>query len=171
MDFADLLKKRRSTRAFQKKHVPPEILDAILSAMGEAPSAGNMQAYKIIATAGAKTIAALSEAAGQEWISKAPVAAVFFADPPRSAEKFGERGKYLAEYDAIIAGAYFQLCAANAGLSTCWVRKFDEKKLCALLRAPAHLVPVAIFPLGYAAESPARKPRRPLSEILVNEKF
>ena len=51
MDFAKLLKARRSVRAFQTKAVPEETLASILEAANSAPSAGNLQAYDILVVA------------------------------------------------------------------------------------------------------------------------
>ncbi len=173
MDFAELVRKRRSTRAFQQKKVTDELLQKILLEMQEAPSAGNMQAYKVVVVSDEKTKTALAEASlEQMFVAEAPVILAFFADPQRSSRKYGRRGAELySVQDATVAAAYFQLAATNAGLATAWIGAFDSKKVGSLLGAPAHLLPVALIPLGYAAESPSRKPRRPLSEIVVREKF
>jgi hypothetical protein len=39
------------------------------------------------------------------------------------------------------------------------------------LGAPAHLRPVALMPLGYAAETPERPPRRPLDQLVQSERW
>jgi nitroreductase len=43
---------------------------------------------------------------------------------------------------------------------------FDPKAYSKILRIPAHLTPVMLCPIGYAADKPGPKIRFPLSEIV-----
>lgn len=173
MEFLDVIKKRRSTRAFQQKKVPDELLQEILLEMQEAPSAGNIQAYQVVVVSEEKTKKSLAEASlEQMFLAEAPVVLCFFADPQRSSRKYGRRGAELySVQDATIAAAYLQLAAANAGLASAWVGAFDSKKVSAVVNAPSNLIPVALIPLGYAAETPVKYPRRSLSEVVKKEEF
>lgn len=173
MDFLDVIKKRRSTRAFQDKKIPNAVLQELLLQMQEAPSAGNIQAYQVVAVSEEKTRRALAEASlEQMFLAEAPIVIAFFADPQRSSRKYGTRGAQLySVQDATIVAAYFQLCAVNAGLATAWVGAFDPLKVSKILNAPPHLVPVALIPVGYAAESPIKYPRRQLQDVVKNERF
>jgi nitroreductase len=58
------------------------------------------------------------------------------------------------------------LAATAVGLSTCWIGAFDPDAVAAVVGSPKPQVPVAILPIGYAAEAPERTSRRELSDIL-----
>jgi nitroreductase len=167
MDFADLLKERRSVRAFEKWPVEPEKLQAILDAANAAPSAGNLQAYEIYQVTAPRTRAALAHASKQGFMAEAPVSLVFFANPGRSSRTYGLRGKQLyCLQDATIAAAYAQLAATNLGLATVWIGAFDDGAVCNAVGSPADWIPVAILPVGYPAEEPQPAIRRTLADLV-----
>lgn len=167
MEFQELIRARRSVRAFEDRPVEAEKLNAILEAANLAPSAGNLQAYEIYKVTSARVRAALARAADQPFVAQAHVVLVFFANPGRSARKYGARGRNLyALQDATIAAAYAQLAITDLGLASVWVGAFNDAAVTAAVGAPGDWVPVAILPIGYAAESPAPSPRRSLSELV-----
>jgi nitroreductase len=173
MQFCEVIESRRSIRAFQSTGIEEAKINAILSASQLAPSAGDLQAYKIVVVRHPETKALLAEAAhGQGFIAEAPIALVFFADERRSEDRYGRRGATLfCLQDATIAAAYAQLAAAAEELGSCWVGAFDDARVAKLLGAPAGLRPVALLPIGYPAEAPSRPARRPLSELVVTERL
>ena len=166
--FFDVVDRRRSVRAYATGSVPPEALEAILTVASAAPSAGNLQAYAIGVVDDPRTRSALAGAAyDQEFVANAPVILVFFADPARSAAKYGERGASLyCIQDATIATAHAQLAAGALDLASCWVGAFDEHKVGEILHAPPGLRAVAILPIGHPAEHPDRSARRPLEHLV-----
>jgi nitroreductase len=48
LEFFEVLRLRRSVRAYESRPVEPEKLQRILTAANSAPSAGNLQAYEIV---------------------------------------------------------------------------------------------------------------------------
>ena len=105
-------------------------------------------------------------AQGRAYFEVIPLALVFCAHPARL-EKFGERGaKLYCVQDATIACAYAQLAATALGLSSAWIGRFDEDVVRRAIGASADLLPVAILPIGYAAEMPEIKPRRALEDLV-----
>lgn len=168
MEFLEVIRSRRSVRAYQAKPVEEDKLRCILACATAAPSAGNLQAYGIVVVTDGPTRRALARAAlDQMFIAQAPVVLVFFQDPGRSALKYGRRGAELYSLqDATIACAYAQLAATALGLGSCWVGAFDEAAVCRLLKAPVGWRPVALLPIGYPAEGPLPVGRRPLAEVV-----
>jgi nitroreductase len=168
MEFYDVIDRRRSVRAFQEKQVDAATLKKILDMLVLAPSAGNLQAYKITIVRTQELKEGLMSAAfDQESIIRAPVVLVFSADEKRSEVKYGERGlEFYSLQDATIAAAYCQLVAAAEGLGSVWVGGFDSLEVARLINAESYEVPVAIIPLGYPVESPERNKRRNLKEIV-----
>jgi nitroreductase len=173
MQFSDVIDRRCSIRAFRATPVEEEKIKAILAASQLAPSAGDLQAYQIVVVRDAETKALLAKAAlGQQFIAEAPVVLAFFADIRRSKAQYGSRGAALfCLQDATIAAAYAQLAATEEELGSCWVGAFDDAQVSKSLGAPAHLRPVALMPLGYAAETPERPPRRPLDQLVQSERW
>ncbi|MEM2760538.1 MAG: nitroreductase family protein [Nitrososphaerales archaeon] len=164
--FFDVVSKRHSIRSYRSKAVEEFKIRRILETANSAPSAGNLQAYEIFLVTDKEKKRMLVDAAyGQEFISQAPVVLVFAANPSRSSVKYGERGKLYSIQDATIAAAYAQLCAVALGLGCVWVGAFDEKSLSNVLTLN-QLKPVAIMPIGYAAESPEPTERRKLDELV-----
>jgi nitroreductase len=140
----------------------------VLEAACAAPSAGDLQAYRIVVIDSQAEREALRRAANdQSFISEAPVCIAFCADPRRSAERFGERGAHLyALQDATISAAYAQLAIVAAGLGSTWVGYFDEAEVIRLLELDEGVIPVALLSIGYPAELPEPTARRHLREVV-----
>ncbi len=168
-DFFETIRHRHSIRKYQgEREVEQEKLHAILEAAVSAPSAGDLQSYRIIAVREEAVRQALQQAAdNQPFVGEAPVCLVFCSEPARAEQEYGERGRDLyAIQDATIAAAYAQLAVVAAGLGSTWVGYFDADKVSAALGLEAGLIPVAMLSLGYPAEYPEPTARRHLDETV-----
>ena len=168
MDFFDVLNQRHSIRSYLSQPVAQEHLHRILDAMNRAPSAGNLQAYEVYLVSDEKRRASLVGAAyDQDFLAQAPVVLVFCAHAARSADRYGMRGTDLyCLQDAAIACTFAMLAAAALGLATVWVGSFDEDEVRRVIGAPHAHRPVAILPLGYAAEDPRISSRRSINDLV-----
>jgi nitroreductase len=168
VEFFDVVERRCSIRLYGPQPLESDQLQHVLAATNRAPSAGNLQAFEIYLIRDAKCRAAVSLAAGdQEFLAQAPILLVFCAHAARSAAKYGKRGADLyAIQDATIACTYAMLAATAMGLSTVWVGAFDEDKVRRAIGAPSGHRPVAMLPVGVAAEHPTRSPRRELKDLI-----
>jgi len=63
------------------------------------------------------------------------------------------------------------LAATDAGLGTCWVAAFDPAAAREILGLPQGVEPVAFTPLGYPADAPGVKERKPLAELVRYERW
>lgn len=168
-DFFETVRHRHSIRKYlTDRAVETEKLHAILEMACAAPSAGDLQSYRIVVVTDQPLREAIRRIAeDQAFISEAPVCLAFCSDQQRAAEKFGDRGRSLyALQDTTIAAAYAQLATVAAGLASTWVGHFDAKALGELLELPPEIEPVALLSLGYPAELPEPSPRRPLQDII-----
>lgn len=172
MDFFDTVKARHSIRAYRAQAVEPEKLEQIFQAIQRAPSAGNLQAYEVYLVNDAEHKHALVKAAyDQEFLSQAPLVLVFCAHAARSEGRYGKRGVELyCVQDATIACTFAMLAATALGLSTVWVGAFDEEAVREIVGAPKEHRPVAMLPIGYAAEPPRNRPRRRLDDLIHHVK-
>jgi nitroreductase len=168
MDFFDVVRRRRSIRAFKSQPVEAEKLQRLLESLNQAPSAGNLQAYEVYLLRNAERRSALMKAAAdQEFVAQAPLVLVFCTHGTRAEARYGERGTGLYTLqDATIACTYAMLAAAALGLATAWVGKFDEQAVQEVVGIPPEQRPVALLPIGYAAESPHAPQRRALADLI-----
>ena len=166
-DLLELFRTRRSIRRFRPDPVPPDLLDRVLEATRWAPTAGNLQAWRLMV---------LTDEVDRERVRRrpddflptAPVVLVFLADGPASERRYGKRGATLyAVQDATIACTLAMLAAWEVGLGSCWVGAFDETRTGRNLGLPRDLRPVALLPLGWPAEAPALPHRRELADIRI----
>ncbi len=169
MEFFEVLRRRHSIRSYQKRAVEEEKIKAIMEAVRSAPSAGNLQAYEVLVVLDEVKKTEVARWALSQWfIAEAPAVFVFFANPSRSAVKYGKRGAELyCIQDATTACAYAQLSAVALGLGTCWVGAFEESGLKASLSTPREWKPIAILTVGYPAEEPIPTPRRSIEDIFT----
>jgi nitroreductase len=168
MDFFEIVKRRRSIRLFTDRPVEEEKIEQILETALAAPSAGNLQAYKIYVVKSAEGRAALATAAlGQDFVRTAPVVLVFCTDAAQAAKKYGERGERLYTLqDATIACTFAMLAIEALGLATVWVGAFREEAVWKALGSPARLSPVAMLPIGQAGEEPEPVFRRSVDKLV-----
>lgn len=172
MDFFDVVKERHSIRAYQPQAVEPEKLQELLQTINRAPSAGNLQAYEVYLVTDAERKSALWKSSyNQEFLMQAPLVLVFCAHAARSAERYQKRGIELyCIQDATIACTFAMLAATALRLSTVWVGAFDETAVREIIGAPQEHRPVAMLPIGYAAEPPRNRPRRKLDDLVHHVK-
>ena len=173
MDVLEAIKGRRSVRAFTDKPVSDEDVMTILDAARQAPSAGNLQPWEFIVVKDAEIKKGLAQAAlDQASIGEVSVVIVVCADKARSRRRYGSRGSTLyCIQDTAAAIQNLHLAAHALGLGTCWVGAFNETEARKLLNMPLNVRPVAIIPIGYPAEKPNPRSRRPLTEIVHRERF
>ncbi|MFO8143653.1 MAG: nitroreductase family protein [Dehalococcoidales bacterium] len=169
MEFFDVIEGRYSVRAYKSTPVEDEKLAKILEAAHMAPTACNLQPFQfiVIHTKGRETD--LKHIYGQSWFTQAPLVICACAIPSQSWRR-GD-GKNYCDIDVTIAMDHLILAAANLGLGTCWIGAFDRNATCEILRLPEGVEPVAFTPVGYPADQPSYKTRKPVKEIVRYEKW
>ena len=173
MDLFEAIKSRRSIRAYTRENVSKEEVEKLIDAARWAPSAGNIQPWEfvVVRDVGIKQKLAVA-ALDQTFIEEAPVVIVVCADEAQSGGGYGSRGVTLYCIQDTAAATQNILLGAHAlGLSTCWIGAFQEELVKRALNTPQNIRPVAIIPVGYAAEKPEAPTRRSLKEIVHCETF
>ena len=168
MNYFDVIQERHSIRAYQNQPIEPEKLQQILEAINRAPSAGNLQSFEVyLVTKDEYRTALVVAAGGQDFLAQAPVVLVFCAHGERAQERYHRRGVELySVQDATIACTFAMLTATALGLSSVWVGAYDEAMVSKILGIPQGQRPVAMLPIGYAAEGPRKRERRSLEELI-----
>ena len=170
MEFQELIRKRYSCRAYRPDPVPADDLRAVLEAARLAPTASNRQPFGVVVISTAGRQDALRRVYHREWFGQAPLVLAVCADT-RACWRRRFDGWPSAEVDAAIVADHLVLAAADRGLGTCWVCNFDPAAARELLALPDHVTPVALTPLGWPADAPGPKERRPLAELVFRERW
>jgi len=164
MQTQEALKNRRSTRIFNAKAIPKELITELIEAGHLAPTARNVQPWEFVAITDKetlKTVASLTDN-GRFIAGASAFIAVFCQDT-----------KYYLE-DGCAATENILIAAHDLGLGSCWVagdKKDYNDRIRELLGAPADMKLVSLIPLGYT-DNPGRLPaKRSLKELLHWEKF
>ncbi len=167
----DLIEKRRSIRSYKPQKVKEEDLNYVLKAFRKAPSAKNLQPWKLVVVKDRKKINDLAIACNnQTFLSEAPILIIACA---RENDAYELMGGYMNSYpvDIGIALEHLILAATERGLGTCWIGAFKEKLVKDLLDIPEDVRVVAITPLGAPAEEGKIKGRKTFSEIVCYDKY
>ncbi len=169
MDFYETVGKRHSVREFKKGDIDDKALLRILETANLAPSAGNLQAYKIYMVKNEDAKQALADAAlEQEFLAGAPIVLVFVACQKKASAKYGDRGAGLyCIQDATIAAAYAQLAATSEKLGSAWVGAFDPLEVARVIDAESYEVPVVLVPIGKPAKAGEASPRLTLEKLVI----
>lgn len=169
MNVATAIRGRRSVRAYQETAVGEETLKLVLDAGRLSPSARNRQEWKFVVVRNRETLEKLAGAAPHgKFLAQAPVAIVACAT---EGEYVMSCGQPAGTVDTSIALAQMILQAYALGLGTCWLGGYSEAAVKEILHIPDTARVVAITPLGYPAETPAVRPRKPLEDVVCFERY
>jgi nitroreductase len=184
MELFEAIKTRRSIRKYTDKPVEDEKLQDILEAVRMAPSWANYQCWRLIVVKDKAAKEKISELSyvesffaakgyksnpAKKALAEAPVLIVLCADPDQSGVLWNQN-YYLV--DAGLAAQTLMLAARALGLGTVFVGVYDEEKLKSLLKIPAAIRIVGIFPVGYPSEEKkTAPPRKPIQEFCYVERW
>jgi nitroreductase len=208
-DLADLIKSRRSIRAWQSKPVPEDLLMQAIELATYAPNAGNQQNWHFYLILNKSTLSSIADAvqANAELIVKWPESktmgdvadrmlervAVFRGAPaaitvavkeyqspidqvivmrekqdPQAREMRQWRNAVHSKIQSVSSAiANLLLILHQMGLGAVWMTgpmqiKGDMEKI---LKIPTGEDLVAFIPVGFPAENPPLRPRKPVTEV------
>ncbi len=165
----DLIKTRRSIRAFTEKSVPQDVVKEVLECGRWAPSAGNRQPWHFFAVHRTHDkFKVLSEAAhNQRMFSTARWVILVCAKPERSAARYDDRGRQLYCLQDTAAAVQNMLLALHArGLGGVWIGAFEEEKVNHGFRFDESHRPVAMIALGHPQQQPSPTSRLSLDSVV-----
>ena len=169
MDFTELIARRYSVRAYKSDPVEEDKLKQVLDAARLAPTAANHQPFQFIVVRTADRQDELKRIYKAGWFSQAPIVICACAVPDRAWSRMDS--KNYGDVDVTIAMDHLILAATELGLGTCWIAAFDPVAARQVLGLPEDVEPVAFTPLGYPADKPKAKQRKPLSELVRHERW
>jgi nitroreductase len=163
MDAIEVLKTRRSVRAYKGEPVPRKIIEDIVDCGRLAATAVNIQPWEFVVVTDPELLRRIAATTDYgKFIADAPVCVLVLC---RDTKYYLEDGSAATENILLAARAH--------GLGSCWVagdKKPYAAEICRLVGAPQDYKLVSLIPIGYSAESPG-KSKRPLSDVLHWEKY
>jgi PPOX class probable F420-dependent enzyme len=197
-EFAELVRGRRSVRAFSSRPVARPIVEEAIAAAGWAPSPHGRQPWRFVVVESPERRLALADAMAATWQEQLSLdgqdAAIIASRLAKSRDRLIRAPVlvipclYLAEVDvypdASRQAAEELMAVQSLGaaiqnlLLSLYAAGVDAGWMCAPLFCPeivqeslgleAALQPHALIPVGYAAADPVRRPRRPVAELIVD---
>ncbi len=164
MDFSELIKARYSVRAYKPDPVGEAELHQVLEAARMAPTAANRQPFQLIVIQTSGREGELRRIYNRDWFVQAPLV-ICACGIPGGAWTRADNENY-AVVDVAIVMDHLTLQAADLGLGTCWVGAFDAAAAREILSLPEGVKPIAFTPLGYPADKPKPKERKPLETLV-----
>jgi nitroreductase len=192
MEFAEVVRRRRMIRRFDRRPVPTGVMDLILEAGRHAPSAGFSQGLELLVLDTPETIAefwAITRDDKFPWededIAVGPTVLVLpLPDKARYIARYSEDDKIAFgmddeeqwpvrfwDIDAAMSAMLMLLAAVDEGLGGWYFGiTHGERALLDWFGVPAHLRPIGIIGFGYRADdeepqgSWTKRRRRPFEE-------
>jgi len=164
MSLVDVVLNRRSIRRYEPKEIPRDVLDKILEAGRQAPSAANKQPWHFIVLTDSEIKKELSKGMFNRFIKDAPITVVGCAHKDLIASKLSIVSTTIALQNMVVA-------AWAMGIGSCWVGDFSEEKVKKLLNIPESWNIVALVSFGYPAEKPQPRKKKTIEKIVSFNKF
>jgi len=156
---------RRSIRRYENKRVPEDVLNKILEAGRQAPSAHNKQPWRFIVITDDEIKEKLSQG---KWNSFVKDSAFTIVGCGYIGDLYGCRWSTI---DTAIALQNMVIAAWALGIGSCWVGDFQEDEVKRLLNIPDDWKVISLVAFGYPAEQPTGRWKKPLDEIVNYNKF
>ena len=179
MEFADVVRGRRMSRAFSSQPVDSELISQIVDLASRAPSAGKTQGWHALIITSSDTAKfwddtlAVEKRESFRWkqLLDAPVIALVFADPLAYVERYSEDDKahtglgasteaWPTPYwtvDASFAAMTMLLAAEDAGLGALFFAVFSgEQQLRARMHVPEAMQLIGAIALGWPVARDAK---------------
>ena len=163
MDVFKAILERRSIRKYVKdKKIPEEMLQKLLEAARLAPSGRNKQEWSLVIVEDPEIKQELVPACNnQNFVGNASIVIAGVVNPSWK----------WCDVDLTIAFEHIVLEAVELGLGTCWIGAFEEDKVKKVLNIPGKLRVTILLTVGFPAEKPKPRPKKPLEQLIHINKF
>jgi len=170
MNVSEAIRTKRAIRKFQNKHLPDDVVKAILNAGRRSQSSKNEQGWQFIAICDKSVLKALSECG--QWaghLAGAALGVAILTPEPT--------GKFQTMFDAGQAAAFMQLAAWELGVGSVPASLYEAEKAREILGFPPEWHLRIALSFGYPLEeeklsaAPKKGGRRPLEEIVHWDKW
>ncbi|NPA97376.1 MAG: nitroreductase family protein [Crenarchaeota archaeon] len=156
----DFLLSRRSIRVFEDRDVPTDLLLKAIDVARYAPSARNSQPWRFYIVKRRDILDKLSAIHGGATPLRRAKAAIIVTSVPSESPA-------SHQVDAALAAMYLWLALHCLGLGAVWIQTLrNVEEVRSIAGIPSSEVPIAILAVGWPAEKPSPKPRKPLESVV-----
>jgi nitroreductase len=169
----DVIRNRRSSRAYADKPVGPDVIASLFEAARWAPSSVNEQPWLYLYATREqpevwnKLYESLNDG-NKVWVRHVPLLIASFA---RTNFLRNDRPNGSARYDLGAANAFLSLQATHLGLNVHQMGGFDHLKLKTNLNVPPTYEPVIVLAVGYPGETDSLPENLKLRELAPRERY
>lgn len=164
MSFHQIITDRYSVRAYKPDPVEDSKLKIILEAARMAPTAANRQPFKLIVINTRGKEEELRKIYNRDWFVQAPIVICGVGLKDKAWTRY-DNSNYV-QVDVAIAFDHLILAASELGLGTCWIAAFNPEEAKRILKLPDNAEPIIFTPLGYPADEPKEKERKPIEKLI-----
>ncbi len=168
MTVSEAIRKRYSCRSYEQRAVEQEKLDQLFEAARLAPSAMNKQDWRFVAVTDKTTIQKVAKSTNKPAVFEKAAVIIVACSNSKDIMRCGQASGPI---DVSIALEHIALQAVELGLATCWIGSLEPEMVKALLGIPANITIIELMTLGYPADKPPKKNRKPIEEIVCYEKW
>ncbi len=149
---------RYSVRSFTPDLVKDDMIESLLKAAMQAPTASNRQPWHFVVIKDRKVLSKIADIHPYaSMVKEAPLAIVVCGDTSLSSID----GYWVQDCSAATQNILLQ--AVHLGLGGCWCGIYPKKErveeFIALLKLPSHVIPLSVIPLGHPSGIPMPKNR------------
>lgn len=192
MEFQEVVRRRKMVRSFERRPIPPDLLERILANARRAPSAGHSQGWSFLVLQGWDETRRLwdlgfpAEARKRyRWpkLFDAPVVIVCLSEKDVYLSRYAQADKGWTDpdekrwpvpfwdIDTAMAAMLILLTAVNEGLGALFFGVREIERFRESFGVPQRVTPIGAIALGYPAvndpPSPSlRRPKRPVDLII-----
>lgn len=172
MDVMGAIYSRRSVRAYTGEPVSREVLEALMQAAVQAPTAMNLQPWGFGVIEGVERLRAYSDRTKAGLLAnlanlpaleqyrehfESPEFSIFYG-APACVIVFSRTGSPMADFDCAMAAQNLMLAAFEQGLGTCWIGFFgfllNRPEVKAELGVPEDWKAIAPIIVGHPGQTP-----------------
>ncbi len=155
---------RYSVRSFTPDLVPDEMIESLLRAAMQAPTASNRQPWHFVVIKDRKQLNKIADIHPYaSMVKEAPMAIVVCGDSSLSSID----GYWIQDCSAATQNILLQ--AVHLGLGAVWCGIYPKKERVeefrTLLKLPSHVIPLSLVPIGYPSGIPMPKNRYKVHRI------
>jgi len=171
MDVYDCMKKVCSAKSYLDKNISNKDVAKILNAAHFAPSSGNIQNWRFVVVRSQDAKEKIARACLEQlWMQEAPVIIVVCSDSSNIKLHYEKNWKKYSRENCAAAVQNLILEAENIGLSSCWIRSFNELRIANMLKIPDSASVEAVITIGYSKHRPIEKKHK-IEELVFFEKY
>jgi nitroreductase len=168
MTVIEAIQKRYSCRAYLDKPIEQEKLDQIFEAARQAPSAKNLQDWRLVVVTDKKIKQQVAGCTNHQEAFGQAGAIIAACSVCKETMKCGQQ---IAPIDVSIALEHIALMATELGLATCWIGSFDAGRVKDVLEIPKEVAIIELMALGYPAGGNRQTTREPVKNIVCRDKW